>query len=106
MSDPKVFFVVNNWNNDIGWADTLSDAIQIGQSASVTAFRVRRCYQDQYVYLQDNLGARSYADLVPSSTILEDKQSLQATNDRVCLVCGNDRCSSSEVSCWKCGGAL
>jgi hypothetical protein len=29
-----------------------------------------------------------------------------AINDYICPCCGNDRCSKSELICWKCGGNL
>ena len=32
--------------------------------------------------------------------------SVPAINDHSCPSCGNDRCSKSERTCWKCGGKL
>lgn len=41
-------------------------------------------------------------------TIPSDKPEVQtsAINNHTCPSCGNDRCSKTEKSCWKCGGKL
>lgn len=43
---------------------------------------------------------------VNSSTTKINDVSAQTINNHICSTCGNNRCNTSEKSCWKCGGKL
>lgn len=49
------------------------------------------------------IGAISKAT-IPS--VVKEAASTLAVNDHTCKACGNDRCSKTEKSCWKCGNKL
>lgn len=73
--------------------------------------------RELWAWLKQNANTGSYQMINPNRTFgytLDDAVSKNdgasstqpAVNDRTCPSCGNDRCSTTEKSCWKCGNQL
>lgn len=68
------------------------------------AYVISKKYGTEYIfgYLNED-GSPSGWDIFFLESIEEYEP---AVNDYVCPTCANDRCSKSEIKCWKCGNLL
>ena len=102
----------DRWVNDHG-GRAMPLSYQDAQALLQRCRNLATCREDAYyvgatyeirIINPDGTPGTTLSDEVERS--LPQQTVVAAVNDCVCRTCRNDRCSKSEKTCWKCGGAL
>ena len=88
-------------------------SITINFGSIYTVADIRPDTGDWFVLLEERVGSWMRADRFELATAISERVSKDividsaiAINDCTCPTCKNDRCSSTEKTCWRCGGNL
>ena len=58
----------------------------------------------EYEIVYQESGEWKAVEIVDAADKIPDSREL--VNDHICPACGNNRCSRSEIKCWRCGNKL